>query len=825
MSGKAEGSTDGQTYRLVTLPLHHLFPGSSTIPANHTSPSSSDEPTGKAQEEDTEEKPSRALIACVACRARKIKCSGDRPVCVTCAKSSQTCIYNPHAKRKRKTKAQLVECAAKKRSQPANPSLLEHLPQIGHVHAPESQVTDTRNETQVILPEVPHLGVPGPSTYAQPIQNPSPIATGQTITPTSVVSPALNITFDNSVINPSTELEFINKIMSGLQPDQPADSIGLPSNGICADTHWNWDEFLRWDPAIGSSVNTSNNASGQTYTMNDQQSEQTSHIHNGTLKTRFRVPYFRFFGPTAIAPGYKQVQYGASCPPSPTTVPKGLSVLPTQDLSEQAGFMDQNDEYPHLDALQSLLPVFNLHFNYFFPFLRFNTEDIPSIVSSKPSYLLNIICAISARFSPFYSSHSPSDTETMRLHNVKSPAARVWATKAKEQVSRTLSFSTVEIVETLLLISWYEFGQDRDGGLWMYSGMGLRMGQDLGLDSINRLISPHLPPHDTDDLYARQLHCSLILMDVIMTIGTGRRGMYLSTHTIVPALPEIASEDGNTWPDPYIYLVKILVLADKVARILRVPDKRPDVKSLEAAQNDLNGFHTSLPVELRFETSAFQRYAKMGHGGTFVLLHLWLHTLIILVYQPSLLGVENLEDYRLGSDGVDIAGQQIAASSAKTILDIATFAELIDAKANSQPWINYPLYIAGCMFISQCLDTTDETCSAGQIHLAKIARANFQRIIGLFDTLQSYWAGVRYIRGALLQKAEGTTHITLVDSVNEPLSGEIPPTFAAMWSGQSETNHLVGLSFTGTMNSPTDNFFSLVYPQASSTLSSTQVTI
>ena len=37
-----------------------------------------------------------------------------------------------------------------------------------------------------------------------------------------------------------------------------------------------------------------------------------------------------------------------------------------------------------------------------------------------------------------------------------------WATKAKEQAGRSLAVSTIELVETLLLISWYEFGGDRD---------------------------------------------------------------------------------------------------------------------------------------------------------------------------------------------------------------------------------------------------------------------------------------------------------------------------------------------------------------------------
>lgn len=40
--------------------------------------------------------------ACSNCRSRKIKCSGDRPTCKTCAKNNQQCDYPLHISRKRK---------------------------------------------------------------------------------------------------------------------------------------------------------------------------------------------------------------------------------------------------------------------------------------------------------------------------------------------------------------------------------------------------------------------------------------------------------------------------------------------------------------------------------------------------------------------------------------------------------------------------------------------------------------------------------------------------------------------------------------------------
>lgn len=47
-------------------------------------------------------------------------------------------------------------------------------------------------------------------------------------------------------------------------------------------------------------------------------------------------------------------------------------------------------------------------------------------------------------------------------------ASHTWASKAKEQVSQRLAISDGDMVQTLLMISWYEFGQDRDSVSYSY---------------------------------------------------------------------------------------------------------------------------------------------------------------------------------------------------------------------------------------------------------------------------------------------------------------------------------------------------------------------
>jgi hypothetical protein len=116
--------------------------------------------------------------------------------------------------------------------------------------------------------------------------------------------------------------------------------------------------------------------------------------------------------------------------------------------------MDAGGEYPSTVAVNHLLPVFQLHFSYFFPL-----QPPPlQLYTSSPPHLINIICARAARYSPIYSATRHGGLAV----DESNTASHTWASKAKEQVSQRLAISDGDMVQTLLMISWYEFGQDRD---------------------------------------------------------------------------------------------------------------------------------------------------------------------------------------------------------------------------------------------------------------------------------------------------------------------------------------------------------------------------
>ena len=81
----------------------------------------------------------------------------------------------------------------------------------------------------------------------------------------------------------------------------------------------------------------------------------------------------------------------------------------------------------------------------------------------------------------------------------------------------------------------------------------------------------------------------------------------------------------------------------------------------------------------------------------------------------------------------------------------------------------------------------DSVLSAGSLHIAKTAHTNFLRVAGVLKDLESYWSGVRYIRSALLQQAEGTTHIDLAPGL-ELAPVQLPTEISAIWQNDIGEN-------------------------------------
>lgn len=243
-----------------------------------------------------------------------------------------------------------------------------------------------------------------------------------------------------------------------------------------------------------------------------------------------RVPYFRYFGPTAIVPGFKQmvvevnhahVKLGTPDPiasiPCDWGLTSHLEVSPTHVASKawsgnpsiasastashddngshrfaDTPFYDKCDPRPVNPLIVHLCEVFFIHLGCNYPFLvrfHFMHELHEKMVEAV---LVDAICAIAARFS-MDSMLTKSGRKSLKGDHVtdgqihKSKHGQAFAQRAMSGITKTFACPSIAAVQACLLLAYEQFGSDHDSGLWMYLGISIRMAQDLGLQKLDSL--------------------------------------------------------------------------------------------------------------------------------------------------------------------------------------------------------------------------------------------------------------------------------------------------------------------------------------------------
>lgn len=177
----------------------------------------------------------------------------------------------------------------------------------------------------------------------------------------------------------------------------------------------------------------------------------------------------------------------------PGATPKGRELQPEQQ--DPSLLFEPGTNMPRSEILSHLVKLFFEHMAHaHFPFL--SQQDLHSYIRREPppeevlpgseAYLLNAICAISARFS--------DDPRLQSPHGKHQNGAPFWD-RARDYVLPMLAIPSFNNAASLLLMAWHCFGQNAgpfywlfapqfllepkhtDSLLWNFSGMAMRMGE------------------------------------------------------------------------------------------------------------------------------------------------------------------------------------------------------------------------------------------------------------------------------------------------------------------------------------------------------------
>lgn len=527
-----------------------------------------------------------------------------------------------------------------------------------------------------------------------------------------------------------------------------------------------------------------------------------------------RVPYFRYFGPTAIVPGFKQMVVsvrdrrrstaGSIAATSPVSTHSGAlgssSAAESDVVIEDLPVYDPNDTAPVHSLIIHLVETFFLQMGSSYPFLK--QPRFLRMVKEKrvEPILVDSICSLAARF---------SDRPALTGGNDKMPRTErgtAFAQRARQATVDTFPCPTVGAVQACLLMAYEGFGASQDSALWMYLGLAIRMAVDLGLqkevgvqyqgekdplyirwsrkpgdeespEEKEEELSPPNPEEQKEVVQERMdTFWAVFILDRVISSGTGRPVTFRDDDFEL-TFPEPLIDPATGWPAPFPIFLQIINLYGRVCDVLnKIRDAQDLTKDtwdkLGEMEHELTRLYKGWDWRLQFNVSNFKAYLGVGQGTTFILLHFWFHALFIILHQPTLLTpfAELRSELQLVPDS-----RELSMSSAKTICDILSFADLIDPKSFiGNPFTSQPIYIAACAFLMESSANASESPSRASSPpgfkrpeqpkqakpsrhslLASAANQNYQRCYNSLQQVEMYWGGVKYILTALDQKSKG----------------------------------------------------------------------
>ncbi|KAK7202840.1 fungal-specific transcription factor domain-containing protein [Myxozyma melibiosi] len=356
--------------------------------------------------------------------------------------------------------------------------------------------------------------------------------------------------------------------------------------------------------------------------------------------------------------------------------------------------------------------------------------------------------------------------------------SELYAERAKVLLIPHLAIPSVETVYALLLIAYHEFAQDRDSGLWSWSGLAIRMSYDLGL---HKSASEAVFGADREQVeQRRRVFWGVFCLDRLISCGTGRVCTILLEQVEyevgdVVTGNEILGPDGSRLSDPFPFLCRLMTILGKVSDTLNsltakrgggsqtshTSQTRTGTETqnvLVGLQTEVSEFYASLPPDLVFDVRNFQAFAQTAHAQCFLLLHVWNHAIILAVYHPDLV-------YPRGA--LDISGwltdpnADLARTSAISIADMIAFAELVAPEALlSNPFVSQPMLMAGCASLSLWHSLmVDVEGDSGEIKgsSANTLQHSFATCKDGLRRLQKRWKGVSWLC-SMLDSLENMEH-------------------------------------------------------------------
>ncbi|OBZ89050.1 Nitrogen assimilation transcription factor nit-4 [Choanephora cucurbitarum] len=377
-------------------------------------------------------------------------------------------------------------------------------------------------------------------------------------------------------------------------------------------------------------------------------------------------------------------------------------------------------EMPPTDLKDHLLA---LYFDTFYPLLPILHKQSfmeaihdPNQPSTPPAILLNAIFAVASRIS--------LDVRVRAVPDKPETAGDVFFERARMLLDLEWDSFRVSTVQALLLMSSHQNGALKTTRGWLYSGMAIRMSQNLGLH--RNCDTWDLSPTEKENRKRAFYGCFVI--DRLSCAMHGRSPMIDERDYDTPYPSEDEIDDLDRKPrimENFLHLIKICEILGEVICALYKVRARRQLAALSTSDNivssldkKLNHWMSKLPANLQYRPPN-TRLNESAPAPSLELcqLHMLFYTTLILTHRPFIPG----PDQKVAPSV--FPSTSICTFAANKILDIT---ESLLAEGRLTSLNNYSLFFmftAGIIFIYNAASTDSMFALEAKISINKIMRA------------------------------------------------------------------------------------------------------
>lgn len=342
-----------------------------------------------------------------------------------------------------------------------------------------------------------------------------------------------------------------------------------------------------------------------------------------------------------------------------------------------------------------------------------------------------------------------------------------------------LRLPTTDGVTGLQLMAWCEYALNSESGFWSYTGLAIRMSEDLGFHK------------DTEEIFEdsghyvrnKLLFWSLFVTDRLVSFATGRVcsmkedviELPLPTDEDMIPRPTPEGTDTTPRPSPFVALVKLMVICGRMSDVLNgnrgaprtfMPSPPPHLREkITAVQDDLEAFYNNLPPALQWSAATYKHFVSIGQGGVFLTLHCHANALLTLFARPTILFGHDDDAPELSIRSAFKESDRVSLASSRLIAECIVYSDLHSSISYmASPHITQSLYIAGVAFIKEMSavepglrtgDIVNKPGGANEAFLYMVASQNLDIIFKALKKIESVWMGAGVSAYVLSQRAKG----------------------------------------------------------------------